>query len=200
MNLPNKLTVTRVIFVPVFLVFLTVAPIYESLGEVASRLIALVIFILASLTDMLDGKIARKYGLITDFGKFMDPLADKLMVFGALLGILYHSFARGASALFCELFCWAAFIVMFRELAVTSMRLVIAGKSGTVIAAQWSGKVKTVTQMVCIMVCIAEPIWDFVYGGVPYLSYLFMAAMTFMTLYSGIEYFIKYLPLMDSNK
>lgn len=200
MNLPNKLTVLRVLLVPVFLVFLTVEPLYAAVGETPARLIALAVFIIAALTDLLDGKIARKYGLVTDFGKFMDPLADKLMVFGALLGLLYHSFAVGASTLFCALFCWAAFIVMFRELAVTSMRLVVAGGSGKVIAAQWSGKVKTVTQMVCIMVCIAEPIWSWVYGGRPYLSYLMMAAMTFMTLYSGTEYFIKYLPLMDSNK
>lgn len=200
MNLPNKLTVLRVIMVPVFLIVLTVEPLYTALGETPARLIALALFILASLTDLLDGKIARKYGLVTDFGKFMDPLADKLMVFGALLGVLYHSFAVGASPLFCALFCWAAFTVMFRELAVTSMRLVIVGGSGTVIAAQWSGKVKTVTQMLCIMVCIAEPIFSWVYGGVPYLSYLFMAAMTFMTLYSGIEYFIKYFPLIDAKK
>ena len=200
LNLPNKLTILRFIMVPVFMVFLTIEPLYTAIGDTAARMTALILFILAALTDLLDGKIARKYNLVTDFGKFMDPLADKLMVFGALLGLLYYSFVSGADALFCKIFVWAAFIVMLRELAVTSMRLVVSGKSGQVIAAQWSGKVKTVTQMVCIMVCIAEPVWAGVYGGVPYLSYGLTAAMIFMTVYSGVEYFIKYMPLMDSNK
>ena len=200
MNLPNKLTVLRVLLVPVFLVFLTVEPLFSTLGDTATRLIALAIFIVASLTDLLDGKIARKYGLITDFGKFMDPLADKLMVFGALFGILFYSFKTGVKEPFMSLFVWAAFIVMLRELAVSAMRLVVAGSSGTVIAAQWSGKLKTVTQMFCIMFCLGEPVWARVTYGTPYISYVLIAAMTFMTVYSGTEYFIKYIPLMDSNK
>lgn len=199
MNLPNKLTIVRVILVPVFMVFLTVAPVYEAMGDTAARLTALVIFIIASLTDMLDGKIARKYNLITDFGKFMDPLADKLMIFGALLAILYYTFAVNGDTVFVRVFVWAAFIVMFRELAVTSMRLVISGKSGKVIAAQFSGKLKTVTQILCVIVCIAEPVFYGYYGSTPYISYIFIAAMTFMTLYSGVEYFIKFLPLMYTN-
>lgn len=199
MNLPNKLTVIRVIMVPIFLVFLTVGPLIEALGDTTARIIAAVIFALASFTDMLDGKIARKYNLVTDFGKFMDPLADKLLVFGALLGIVCYSSLQGASELFITLFTWVAFIVMFRELAVTSMRLVIAGKSGKVIAAQWSGKVKTVTQMVGIIICMVEPIWCGYYGA-PYMSYIAMAAMAFMTIYSGVEYMIAYFPLMDPNK
>ncbi|MBQ8697179.1 MAG: CDP-diacylglycerol--glycerol-3-phosphate 3-phosphatidyltransferase [Clostridia bacterium] len=199
MNLPNKLTVIRVIMVPIFLVFLTVGPLIDLLGDTAARIIAAAIFAIASFTDMLDGKIARKYGLVTDFGKFMDPLADKLLVFGALLGIVCYSHLQGMSSLFVTLFTWTAFIVMFRELAVTSMRLVIAGKSGKVIAAQWSGKVKTVTQMLGIIICMVEPIWSGYYGA-PYLSYIAMAAITFMTLYSGIEYMIAYFPLMDPNK
>lgn len=200
MNLPNKLTILRVILVPVFMAFLTVAPLYDAVGDTAARLAALVIFIIASLTDLLDGKIARKYGLVTDFGKFMDPLADKLMVFGALLAVQYYTFVTKGETVFGRVFVWAAFIVMFRELAVTSMRLVISGKSGRVIAAQWSGKVKTVTQMLCVMFCIAEPIWYGYYGYTPYLSYIFVAAMTFMTLYSGVEYFVKFIPLLDTNE
>lgn len=200
MNLPNKLTVLRVLFVPVFLAVLTIEPLFTALGDTATRLIALVLFILASLTDMLDGKIARKYNLVTDFGKFMDPLADKLMVFGALLGIIFYSFKTGVAEPFNTLFVWAAFIVMLRELAISAMRLVVAGSSGTVIAAQWSGKIKTVTQMFCIMFCLGEPALLGRFYSVPYLSYIFMAAMTFMTIYSGVEYMIKYIPLMDSNK
>jgi len=200
LNLPNKLTILRFILVPVFMLFLTVDAIYFALGDTAARLTALAIFAIAAFTDFLDGQIARKRHLVTDFGKFMDPLADKLMVFGALLGIVYVSFIGGVDALFGKVFVWAAFLVMLRELSVTSMRLVISGKSGKVIAAQWSGKLKTVTQMLCIMVCIAEPVWYGVYGKVPYLSYVFTAAMIVMTVYSGIEYFVKYMPLMDSNK
>lgn len=123
MNLPNRLTVVRVLLVPVFMAFLTVPPLYDAVGDTAARLAAACIFIIASLTDMLDGKIARKRGLVTDFGKFMDPLADKLMVFGALLAVLFYSFATKGDTLFSRIFVWAAFIVMLRELAVTSMRL-----------------------------------------------------------------------------
>lgn len=200
MNLPNRLTVVRVLLVPVFMAFLTVPPLYEAVGDTAARLAAAGIFIIASLTDLLDGKIARKRGLVTDFGKFMDPLADKLMIFGALLAVLFYSFATKGDTLFCRIFVWAAFTVMLRELAVTSMRLVISGKSGKVIAAQMSGKVKTVTQMLCIIVCIVEPVFYGYYGGTPYISYVFVAAMTFMTVYSGVEYLIKFIPLIDSNK
>ncbi|MCI8331275.1 MAG: CDP-diacylglycerol--glycerol-3-phosphate 3-phosphatidyltransferase [Clostridiales bacterium] len=200
MNLPNKLTILRFLLVPVFMLFLTVDAIYFAMGDTAARLTALAIFAAAAFTDFLDGQIARRCHLVTDFGKFMDPLADKLMVFGALLGIIYVSFIGGVDPLFGKVFVWAAFLVMLRELSVTSMRLVISGKSGKVIAAQWSGKLKTVTQMLCIMVCIAEPVWYGAYGKVPYLSYVFTAAMIVMTVYSGIEYFVKYMPLMDSNK
>ena len=200
MNLPNKLTVVRVILVPVFMAFMTLPPLYEAVGDTAARLTALAIFIIASLTDLLDGKIARKREIVTDFGKFMDPLADKLMIFGALLSILFYTFETKGDSLFCRIFVWAAFVVMLRELAVTSMRLVISGKNGKVIAAQMSGKIKTVTQMLCVIVCIAEPVFYGYYGGIPYLSYIFVAAMTFMTVYSGVEYFIKFIPLIDTNK
>ena len=137
---------------------------------------------------MLDGKIARKYNLITNFGKFMDPLADKFMVFGALLTILVkYEYLR-------DVFVWAAAIVMFRELAVTSIRLVAAGQEHLVIAASWLGKVKTVSQVVCICTVILEPVvlpfkafteWHL-------LSYITIAFMVFMTLWSGIDYLKTY--------
>jgi CDP-diacylglycerol--glycerol-3-phosphate 3-phosphatidyltransferase len=140
---------------------------------------------------MIDGKIARKYNLITDFGKFIDPLADKFLVFAALLGILTNEYF----ATLRPIFIWAAAIVIFRELAVTSIRLVAAGKSGLVIAASWLGKIKTVTQMVCICTVLLEPV---IFRGLttvkgyPILSCVTIAAMTVMTLWSGIDYFKGY--------
>ena len=147
MNTPNKLTVARMILVPFLVLFML-----TDLGGEANRYIALAIFVVASVTDWFDGKLARKYNLVTNFGKFMDPLADKFMVFGALLCILYRfDYIR-------PVFLWAAAIVMFRELAVTSIRLVASGQEGLVIAASWLGKVKTVTQVVCIATVLLEPV------------------------------------------
>lgn len=184
LNLPNKLTMFRIFMVPVFLIVAVALPLEDTL----SRIISAAVFIITALTDMLDGKIARKYGLITDFGKFMDPLADKFIVFAALLAILVKF------DYLTDVFIWAAAIVMFRELAVTSVRLVAAGKEGMVIAASWLGKVKTVTQMVCIVAVFLEPVlfpFAFVEKYHP-LSYLTIAAMTVMTLWSGIDYIKTY--------
>ena len=195
MNLPNKLTLFRIIMVPVFLVIL-VAPL--PLSETAIRIIAAALFALTSLTDMIDGKIARKYGLITDFGKFMDPLADKFLVFAAMLGILTNE-------MFADLrpvFVWAAAIVIFRELAVTSIRLVAAGKSGLVIAASRLGKIKTTTQMIAVVTVFLEPV---VLPFTPFsewhiLSYFFIALMAVMTLWSGIDYLAKYWKFLDPEE
>lgn len=198
MNLPNKLTVLRICLVPVFMIVM-MAPIpflSDNENLAITGLIGAAIFILTSLTDMLDGKIARKYNLITDFGKFMDPLADKFMVFGALLSIIYrYDDIR-------PVFIWAAAIVMFRELAVTSIRLVVSGKEGLVVAASWLGKVKTVLQIVCIVTVLVEPALAFV---VPFckwhiLSYVTMAAMLVMTLWSGIDYLKSYWKFIDPTK
>ena len=185
MNLPNKLTVLRVILVPVFMLFLCVP---MGLSDTLVRVIAAVLFALTSLTDMLDGKIARKYNMVTDFGKLMDPLADKFLVFGAMLGILVYC------ADLRPIFVWAAAIVMLRELAVTSLRLLAASRSGAVIAAAWLGKVKTVTQVVCILCVILEPvILPFpLFTQYHLLSYVTIAAMIVMTIWSGVEYFTAY--------
>ena len=171
------------IMVPIFVVVMMLP------FEPWSSIIGVALFIIASLTDMLDGKIARKYNLITDFGKFIDPLADKFMVIGALLVILYkYESIR-------PLFIWAVIIVIFRELAITSMRLVAASTDGSVIAAAYLGKLKTVTQMVFTSFAIIEPAF---YGfGISFinnhvLSYVLMALMTIMTLWSGIDYLKSY--------
>ena len=133
MNFPNKLTVGRIILVPLFVAALLIPfPLHN--------IAALLLFIAASITDLLDGKIARKHNLITDFGKFADPLADKILVLSALLCFIQLGW--------CD--CVAVIIVLFREFTVTSIRLIAAAK-GEVIAANIWGKVKTVTQMVAII-------------------------------------------------
>ncbi|MBC8570896.1 CDP-diacylglycerol--glycerol-3-phosphate 3-phosphatidyltransferase [Zongyangia hominis] len=147
MNLPNKLTVLRVLMIPVFLVFLLLDAIPHN------YLWALIVFILASLTDMLDGKIARKHGLVTDFGKFMDPLADKLLVNAALICFIEKGLVMAV----------LVFIIIAREFLVTSLRLIAAGK-GTVIAADIWGKVKTVCQI--IAVCLIMLLQELLYAGV----------------------------------
>ena len=203
MNLPNKLSILRVILVPVFVAVLVVP--FE-LGlfaehEILVRIIAAAVFLITALTDMLDGKIARKYNLITDFGKFIDPLADKFMVFGALIALLY------VFENIQTIFIWAALIVIFRELAITSLRLLISKSSGKVVAAAWLGKVKTVTQVVCIMTILLEPVvlpFDFMPKlfsfEIPILSFVTIIVMTVMTLWSGIDYFRCYWDVIDPTK
>ena len=191
LNLPNKLTLMRCILVPVFLAVLIIPEniFIACLGSAA-------LFGIASYTDMLDGKIARRDNLITNFGKFMDPLADKLLVFGALLGILCR-FEN-----IRPVFVWCAFIVIFRELAVTSMRLVVSGSSGKVIAAKMIGKVKTVIQIVAVLVCILEPVvLELVESyTVPFASYVAMILMALITLISGVDYIKSYWEFINPNE
>jgi len=196
LNLPNRLTVLRVILIPFFMFFI----IFPVVPDVFGRIIAAAIFILTALTDFLDGMIARKFNMITDFGKFMDPLADKMMVFAALLSILVkYSDVKP----FSYIFVWAAFIIILREMAVTSLRLLVNNKSGTVIAAAWLGKVKTFSQMTGIVVILLEPVvipQSSVLHGTYLFSYIFLAFMTVMTVWSGIDYMKAYFPLLDPNK
>ncbi|MBQ8441387.1 MAG: CDP-diacylglycerol--glycerol-3-phosphate 3-phosphatidyltransferase [Clostridia bacterium] len=197
MNLPNKLTVLRLILVPIFVVIMMVS------NALWASAVGLVLFIVASLTDMLDGKIARKYNLVTDFGKFMDPLADKFMVIGAMFVILYRSLALYSDELFSNVFFWAFMIVIFRELAVTSIRLVVSGSSGIVIAANMLGKIKTCTQIACVICCIAEPvIYDLIGWGTYSLpvSLVTAALMLVFTLWSGINYIVSYWKYLDPEK
>ena len=201
MNLPNKLTCARMALIPFFLFFL-IFP--EIITENPSRIIAAVIFALTAFTDMLDGKIARKYNLVTDFGKFMDPLADKLMVFGAMIGILVLNTVTGTPemAIFNKVFAVSAFIIIFRELAVTSMRMVVSSAEGIVIAANIFGKLKTVSQIIGIVVILVEPVIysAFNVACVPYASYVMLGIMVFTTLFSGFNYFKAYWPHINSNK
>ena len=166
MNLPNKLTLLRIILIPAFM-----AVLYW--GFPGANYVALGIFILASLTDMLDGKIARKYNLVTDFGKFADPLADKMLVTAAMLWFVEIG----------RMPAWALLLVIVREFAVSGLRM-IASDKGRVIAAGWSGKVKTASTMVCIVVM-------FIPNLPAVLNAVCVWVITLTTLYSGVEYFVK---------
>ena len=165
MNTANKLTMLRVVMIPAFLLVLY-------LGLPFGNLIALAIFIVASLTDWLDGYIARNYNQTTDFGKFMDPLADKCLVIAAMLWFVEIG----------QMPAWALLIVVVREFAVSGLRMQ-AANLGKVIAAGWSGKVKTASTMVCICVMLLLP-------NVLLLNMVCVAVIVLTTLYSGAEYLL----------
>lgn len=194
MNVPNTLSLIRALLVPVFvatLLFMREIPIW-------CCVVPTVIYILTGLTDMLDGKIARKYNLVTDFGKFIDPLADKFMVIGSAIAILVWMMLNGQVTL-ALVFVWVVLIILLRELGVTSLRLVVAGKSGIVVAASMLGKIKTVSQMAGTVIILMEPI-------IPYfcenhiLSYVSMGIMAFTTLFSGWDYLKAYMPHLNTNE
>lgn len=179
MTTANKITLTRIAMIPFYIFFAL------QTGYV-NQIIALVLFCAASLTDFLDGYIARKYNQVTDFGKFVDPLADKLMVTAALLVFL----ERGMLA------SWIVFIILARELIITSLRVVAANK-GRVMAATWTGKVKTCVQ-IAVIVVLQLLLIDA--GGLPFLGLVPMAdnivlacgwVITLVTLYSGFDYMMK---------
>ena len=194
MNIPNTLSLIRVCLVPVFVATLLFMRNIEIWGFVVPA----IVYILTGLTDMLDGKIARKYNLVTDFGKFIDPLADKFMVLSSMITILVWMLLRGNTTL-ALVFVWVVLIILLRELGVTSLRLVVAGKSGIVVAASMLGKIKTVSQMAGTVILIVEPMIPF-FSENHILSYVAMAIMAFTTLFSGIDYLKAYMPHIDSNK
>ena len=169
MTTASKITLVRVAMIPVYMVFM-----YLSGGNPGLWMwLGLGIFILASLTDYVDGQIARRCNQVSDFGKFLDPLADKLLTIAAM-------------TMFCEwgIFpAWALMIVLTREFAVTGLRLVAVG-NGTVIAAGWSGKVKTASTMVGLCVMMAFP-------TVMWLNWTVIAVIVVTTVYSGVEYFVQ---------
>ncbi len=204
MNLPNKITISRIFLVPLFMIFvipipdatvnfqllsfmkdemLTVNSFINSYGSY----VAAVLFILAASTDGVDGYIARKHKLVTAFGKFLDPIADKLLITAALIALVQQQVVTG----------WAAMIIISRELLVTGLRLVAAGE-GQVIAANKSGKVKMVLQTVAVSVCLLKN-WPFsIFTDVPVDSYLMFVAVI-ITIYSGIDFFAKNLKILKSG-
>ena len=174
MNTANKLTLLRVVMIPAFLLVLY-------LGIPGANYWALVIFALASITDTLDGYIARHYNQVTDFGKFMDPLADKCLVVAAMLWFVQVG----------QMPAWAVLVVVVREFAVSGLRMIAADK-GRVIAAGWSGKVKTASTMVCIVLMLL-PISA-------WINSICVAVIVLTTIYSGVEYFMKNLDVLADVK
>ena len=193
LNAPNILSFVRVVLVPAFVASILLMRKISVWGFI----IPAVIYALTALTDMLDGKIARKYNLVTDFGKFIDPLADKFMVLGSMLAILAWMFLRGQRTQ-GMIFVWVVLIILFRELAVTSLRLVVAGKKVKVdLAANMMGKLKTVSQMVGTVLIIIEPV---IFKCNHVMSYICMGIMAFTTIVSGWNYFMGYLPHIVSSE
>ena len=177
MNLPNKLTIFRVILIPFFIVFLLV-PITP-----VDKWIALAIFIIASLTDLLDGKIARKYGLVTNFGKFMDPLADKLLVCSALICLIELD----------RIPSWMVIVIIAREFIISGFRLV-AADNGVVIAASYWGKFKTTFQMVAVCLLIAD------IEALGLFTQIVLWIAVILTVVSLVDYLIKNKNVMKENK
>ena len=156
------------------------------------------LYILTAFTDMLDGQIARRCNLVTQFGKFIDPLADKFMVIGSQIAILVYMILRGEEML-ALIFVWVVLVILFRELAVTGLRLAVGGKVD--VAASIFGKLKTVSQMVGTVVMLVEPLIPVaIFSEQHVLSYTFMGIMTVTTLYSAFEYLKAYLPHIDFTK
>lgn len=183
MNLPNKLTVLRIAMIPVFMIVVS-APL--NWGELTiagtsvaiTQLVGAIIFAVASFTDWLDGHIARAQGLVTNFGKFADPLADKMLVMTAFIILVGQGLVPA----------WVAAIIVCRELAVTGLRLILV-EHGEVMAAAWPGKVKTATQMVAIILLFLNNI-PFEALGIPVAQIMLYACLIF-TIYSGVDYFVK---------
>ena len=170
MNTPNKLTILRVMMIPFFVVCMLVP-----FGNGVNKWVALAIFVLASLTDWLDGYLARRDNLVTDFGKFMDPLADKMLVGAAMICMV----ALGT------LPAWIVIVIISREFIISGFRL-IAADNGIVIAASWWGKIKTATQMIMIIVVIAD------LGGVfGIIGQVLIYASLVFTVISLVDYLIK---------
>ena len=169
MTTASKITLVRVAFIPLFMIFM-----YLSGGNPGLwMLLALGTFILASITDYIDGEIARRYNQVSDFGKFLDPLADKLLTIAAM--VMFCQWGRFPA--------WALMIVLTREFAVTGLRLVAVGK-GTVIAAGKSGKFKTASTMIGLCVLMAFP-------TISILQWVVMSVIVITTVYSGVEYFVQ---------
>jgi CDP-diacylglycerol--glycerol-3-phosphate 3-phosphatidyltransferase len=183
MNIANKLTVSRVILIPIFLIFLLVPLPFGSidLGNSSlsvSQFIAALLFIIASVTDWLDGYLARKLNLVTNFGKFLDPLADKLLVMSALVSLVSLNLIPG----------WMVIVILAREFAVTGLRLVAVGE-GEVIAASPLGKWKTLFQMIAIILYLFNNV-PFGLDGFP-LAYILLWIAVILTIISGWDYFYK---------
>ncbi|MHA6251225.1 CDP-diacylglycerol--glycerol-3-phosphate 3-phosphatidyltransferase [Oceanobacillus sp. CAU 1775] len=192
MNLPNKLTISRILLIPIFIILLSI-PLDLGAWDIGgselpiTHFIAALIFIFASTTDWVDGYIARKYNLITNLGKFLDPLADKLLVSAALIMLVQLELAVA----------WVVIVIISREFAVTGLRLVAAGE-GIVLAAGQMGKLKTATQMIAIILLLLHN-YPFSYLNFP-LGTIMLYIALFFTVVSGVDYFIKNKHVMRDAK
>ncbi len=204
MNLPNKITISRIALVPLFMFFIIPIPDATVNLSILSFLkdemlsinkfinsygnyVAAVLFIIAASTDGVDGYIARKHKLITAFGKFLDPIADKLLITAALIALVQRGVVTG----------WAAMIIISRELLVTGMRLVAAGE-GQVVAANKSGKIKMVCQTVAVSVALLNNFPFSLITDVKVDAYLMLIAVI-VTIYSGIDFFAKNIKVLKSD-
>ncbi len=204
MNLPNKITISRIILVPLFMIF--VIPIPDATVNLSllsfcrnemlrinefingyGNYVAAVLFIIAASTDGVDGYIARKHKLVTAFGKFLDPIADKLLITAALIALVQRGTVTG----------WAAMIIISRELLVTGMRLVAAGE-GQVIAANKSGKIKMVCQTIAVSVAMLNNFPFSLFTDIQIDAYLMFIAVI-VTIYSGIDFFAKNIKVLNPN-
>lgn len=196
LNVPNILSFVRVLLVPAFVATLiTMIDI-----PVWGIIVPTIIYILTALTDMLDGQIARRCNLVTQFGKFIDPLADKFMVISSQFAILVWMTMRAVSEadkILPLVFIWVVLLILFRELAVTGLRLAVGGKVD--VAASIFGKLKTVSQMAGTVVILVEPLIPF-FSENHILSYVMMGIMAITTVYSAFEYMKAYLPHIDFSK
>ncbi|WP_220730097.1 CDP-diacylglycerol--glycerol-3-phosphate 3-phosphatidyltransferase [Apilactobacillus zhangqiuensis] len=185
MNLPNKLTLIRIIMIPLFIILLSCSinmgtVIWLGTSIQVTRIVAAIVFAAACITDFLDGQIARRQHLVTNFGKFADPLADKMIVMSAFIILVSFDFVPA----------WVAAIIVCRELAVTGLRLIVVENDGQVIAAAWPGKIKTFSQMIAIILLLLNDFLIIPFTTIGFGTLLLYICL-FFTVYSGIEYFWK---------
>lgn len=185
MNLPNKLTLIRIIMIPLFIILLSCSinmgtVIWLGTSIQVTRIVAAIVFAAASITDFLDGQIARRQHLVTNFGKFADPLADKMIVMSAFIILVSFGFVPA----------WVAAVIVCRELAVTGLRLIVVENDGKVIAAAWPGKIKTFSQMIAIILLLLNDFLFIPFTTIGFGTLLLYVCLVF-TVYSGVEYFWK---------
>lgn len=197
-DVPNILTVIRALLVPVFMI-LFLFDLFPT--DTVTRVVGAALFGAITLTDMFDGKIARKYNCISDFGKFLDPIADKLLVIGSMLSLivfyLRRADDRNGYLAFSIVMTFSVFIIITRELGVTTLRMLVKNANGVVVAANMAGKTKTCAQIVFVLAACIEPI---IMSDSLWLSYFSLIGMTILTVYSGALYFKAYIPLLKQKK
>ncbi len=198
LNLPNILTLSRICFIPFIMLFILISP----SNRIWADIVAAALFLLAALTDLFDGMIARRNSMVTNFGKFLDPIADKLLILASLVALIGSE--RFSYLRLILVICTA--IILLREFSITSIRLIAVKHDGTVIAASKLGKLKTVMSVVCVMSVLLEPVifaGDGIMGKIRdshALSIVTIVIMTLLTVLSGLNYIKKYFSYIDPTK